>query len=378
MNITFFIGNGFDLAQGLPTRYTDFYRFLEAHGDELAKNPHLKELFDNRILHNYKHWSDLELALGQYTEEYRIEYSKSFRELKSELDRTLIWYFRLVEQEYQLPVNEEKACKFIGKIRDFYQEFEEPEQDHFRKMIMESNQWDFRFITLNYTGYLDQFLESAKALEGKKAERYRWNFDASMRNFTIPHKALHVHGTIRKDNDVILGVNGPEQIAGTNLFVKDVAPYMVKTEINKVRRLGRTEETEALIDRSQYICLFGVSMGETDIYWWDKITKWLLNDEKRRLVIYKCQPNEGPFSGPGFTAYQQNVDDCRDQFLKVGNTNHIIKSASVESALRERIIVVLGSGIFKFDNNQKATCRKSDTRRLLSILKFGKSQKVPG
>ena len=346
MNITFFIGNGFDLAQGLPTRYEDFYKYLETHEDELAKNPYLRKLFEEKIKHDYKHWSDLEYALGRCTEDYGTENSELFWKIKSELDSALIRYFQSVEQDHQLPVDEIMASEFIRQIRDIYQDFDGPEQEHFQKIIAQSNQWQYRFVTLNYTGYLDRFLETAKALEQKKKGNFQWEFGASPCDFTLPDKALHVHGTV--GNDMILGVNGPEQIEGTNLFVTDVVPCMVKQEMNKELKLGRTEKTEALIEESQYVCLFGVSLGETDMRWWEKIMQWLLQDKNRRLVIYKRWPKEGPFSGPGYTAYQKNTEECLDQFLKVSNANQ-----SYKSTIRERCIVVIGSGIFKFDKDQK-------------------------
>ncbi|WP_210139047.1 AbiH family protein [Staphylococcus sp. GDY8P156P] len=81
MEITFFIGNGFDLANGLSTSYIDFYNYiLKANKEKniLSKeNIFLKEIKDfmekdddidvQEGESKYIDWSDFEQALGAYT-----------------------------------------------------------------------------------------------------------------------------------------------------------------------------------------------------------------------------------------------------------------------------------------------------------------------
>ena len=45
MNITFFIGNGFDLNLGLKTRYQDFYKYFHEHG---TSNNMIKEWINEK------------------------------------------------------------------------------------------------------------------------------------------------------------------------------------------------------------------------------------------------------------------------------------------------------------------------------------------
>ena len=57
MNITFMIGNGFDVGLGLPSKFKDFFpTYVE---DSKNKPPEIKQLSE-RIHANYKTWADFD------------------------------------------------------------------------------------------------------------------------------------------------------------------------------------------------------------------------------------------------------------------------------------------------------------------------------
>ena len=66
MRILYLIGNGFDLAQGLKTRYSDFYRARilnkDLSGDRLVK-------LQSSIKDDIKSWADMEKRLGEFSSE---------------------------------------------------------------------------------------------------------------------------------------------------------------------------------------------------------------------------------------------------------------------------------------------------------------------
>jgi len=76
MNITYLIGNGFDLNLGLDTRYSDFYDYyLEQPDPEKSNLKKLRQSISsycdkNNILEEKINWSDAELGLGQFTNEF--------------------------------------------------------------------------------------------------------------------------------------------------------------------------------------------------------------------------------------------------------------------------------------------------------------------
>jgi len=76
MNITFLIGNGFDVNLGLKTRYIDFYKYfssLESAKDSAAVKKFKKEItafIKDEVHHTSEDcidWRDLAVALGKWS-----------------------------------------------------------------------------------------------------------------------------------------------------------------------------------------------------------------------------------------------------------------------------------------------------------------------
>ena len=70
---------------------------------------------------------------------------------------------------------------------------------------------------------------------------------------------------------------------------------MIKSQ--GVRVLGERWyiEAEQSINNSSIVCVWGMSIGATDGYWWNKIIKWLKGVNNRQLVIFwhtKNPPNQ--------------------------------------------------------------------------------------
>ena len=85
MNITFFIGNGFDINLGLNTKYSDFYPyFIEK---STITNMIRAWLQEDELL-----WADLEEQLGKELENVEESKREQFYEDKAELDGLLLEY----------------------------------------------------------------------------------------------------------------------------------------------------------------------------------------------------------------------------------------------------------------------------------------------
>lgn len=90
MNITFLIGNGFDLNLKLNTRYTDFYKYY------IKNDP--KDLLSNSIKKEYEMWSDLEIGLGEILKDIEDSQIDEFLDSKSTLGSMLSEYLTLENQ----------------------------------------------------------------------------------------------------------------------------------------------------------------------------------------------------------------------------------------------------------------------------------------
>jgi hypothetical protein len=79
MNVTFLLGNGFDLNLGLSTSYKDFYSYYtkKEPNDFIAKS----------ISKNYELWSDLELGLGKFLKIVKEDQINDFLNSKALLEK---------------------------------------------------------------------------------------------------------------------------------------------------------------------------------------------------------------------------------------------------------------------------------------------------
>ena len=68
MNIFYLIGNGFDLTQGMNTRYTDFYPVYASKFSHCLPVRKMTDLIDI----DYSTWVNSEKAFGEYTDELKI------------------------------------------------------------------------------------------------------------------------------------------------------------------------------------------------------------------------------------------------------------------------------------------------------------------
>lgn len=81
MRILLIVGNGFDLNLGLPTSYRHFYKYYLEHTE--SRNEHVNKL-KSIIKDDIENWSDLELKLGEVTEQFTSpnHIIAAFRDLK--------------------------------------------------------------------------------------------------------------------------------------------------------------------------------------------------------------------------------------------------------------------------------------------------------
>lgn len=73
-NVTFLIGNGFDLNVGLKTRYIDFYKIyvIENENDSNIIRNFKKEILRSEA-HGWRNWMDFEVGMGQQSKNFKGE-----------------------------------------------------------------------------------------------------------------------------------------------------------------------------------------------------------------------------------------------------------------------------------------------------------------
>ena len=324
MNITFLIGNGFDINLGLKTRYTDFYPFY-------LKKDH-EDILSKAILDNYDNWADLELALGQHLHNLVPEQIEAFLDSKGLLEDDLVEYLK--NQEKRIGALVVKAyAEFLKRLAGFYMEFSAKERNAFlewQKRVPSVIR--YQFISFNYTRLLDQILDGAK----------KASFPASHTHSNTKYQdelgeIIHIHGTL--SGNLILGINDAGQISNPSLREQaNLTEYIVKPIVNESLGEQLMDIAKRTIDDSDYVCVYGMSLGETDVIWWEYLLDWLKNKSTRRLVLYIYEGGQSSSSGQ---QKMRRINRWKNVFLDRAKA-----SSDIIDKLRAQIIVLTGSKIF--------------------------------
>lgn len=199
MNITFLIGNGFDLNLKLNTRYSDFYEYC-------IKNDS-KDLLSGSIKNNYEMWSDLEVGLGEFLKNIDESQIEEFLDSKSTLERMLSEYLTLENNRVHIKDQKALADEFNKKILNFFLDFNALDKDHYHQVIGKiREQIYYNFITFNYTTVLDTIISAAQK-NCKPFGNHAVGGNGYNDAVILPH---HIHGKLTED--LILGLDNKEQI----------------------------------------------------------------------------------------------------------------------------------------------------------------------
>ena len=269
MNVTFFVGNGFDINLGLRTRYSDVYK-------EYLKEPSSSDTinkFKKDLCANYENWADFEMGMADYAsrelnEEELIECVRDFRNF-------LIDYMENEQQKLLDLFSDEELLEIYRdeinrSYRNFYNGLIPNESIRIKSILDNPNKPITRYntISLNYTTILDFFI--------KEISNYNYN------EYIKYEPVLHPHG--EGADGIALGIDNDSQIKiklskkGRRTFVKPFFNLQYDS-----RRIDRAENT---IMNSDIICVFGLSLGDSDQMWRDTLAKWLKENSNGRIIWY--------------------------------------------------------------------------------------------
>lgn len=273
MNITFLIGNGFDLNLGLKTKYTDFLEhYLK---DDKNDNDTIKQ-FKKDIEKNLSTWADAELAFGKYT-----------KTLNSKEDCVTCWK-DFVNNLNEYLKGENIYLETDEELKNFYNRNSLTIKNDFDKIFANfssifnkklANMYPFKdsinfykFINFNYTKTLDIFL---KNYDGKTNGNYRI-FDLN--------NNIQIHNSL--DEHLIFGVNNIDQVNKELLENTIYEKFFIKHLNNDYLGDLKYETALDFIKNSNVLFVYGMSLGATDKFWWTEICNWLNSSTDRHLIFY--------------------------------------------------------------------------------------------
>lgn len=290
MQITFLVGNGFDKAMGLKTSYEDFYQWYTGqHSDDMDIQRLQNELTsylknkENKDVNKGINWSDCEVAFGLYSDNF-VDKTKYIRVYEN-IVHGLVEYLTKEEETFKEKIYQINFDKAWSKTKLFYKGLPEKEEEDFRNFFQGyKSTVKFKFISFNYTNCLDQFVSMMYADGARKERAYQ------MQKWSLDTEILHVNGTVERFP--IFGLNDRTQIGNKDFSEDaDLEKIIVKSECIKSVKGISYSTLESEIKNSTIICIFGMSLGETDKRWWNLILEWLKEKENRKLLIFTYAEN---------------------------------------------------------------------------------------
>ncbi|MBE7025509.1 MAG: hypothetical protein E7408_05585 [Ruminococcaceae bacterium] len=330
MNITFLVGNGFDLNLNLNTRYSDFYKYY------IKNDP--KDLLSKSIKDDYEMWSDLEVGLGEFLKNIDENQINEFLDSKSTLERILAEYLTLENQRIRFKDEKALAEEFRKKVLNFFSDFNALDKDHYHRVIGATReQINYNFITFNYTSVLDTIVAAVQ-----KNKPFS-NHSAGGRGYNdAVISTHHIHGKLTED--LILGLDNTEQILNDRLKSNpELTNYIIKSAVNTALGEKKIEKAKDIINKSKFICLFGLSIGDTDGMWWSYIIEWLKRDKDNRLVLFVNKNTNVQLSG-------QEKIRFRNLTRKMMLERSRCEISETQKLVQDKIIVVPNSKIFNLEN----------------------------
>ena len=305
MDITFLIGNGFDIAAGIKTSYKEFYNWYCNQPSISSCVELFKKEIQGDIKNGGKNWSDFEIGLGRYTSKFRQETVEQFIECYEDAHEKIIQYLEEERQKFELAVSKADTAQLFTGILRFYQELS-PQEQAIIKLIFknsESENTQVHFISFNYTNLLEDCINilSREPLE-------RWLYNGCNREFKVDPSIIHIHGTSNKYP--ILGVSDISKIANQELLsVPHFLEIMVKpVSVNAIGEFWY-QNSEKLIKESKIICILGMSLGDSDSFWWRTIMSWLKNEDDRQLIVF--WHTEAPLSSRSIYQRQREISKVK-------------------------------------------------------------------
>ncbi len=274
MNITFIIGNGFDLNLDLKTKYIDFYNYYFKIESDKKPIQNFKAYLKEKLNEEAK-WKDLEVALGEYTENIGTE--DDFVSIYDDV----IFYLKEYLQKQNVSFNAQGQNEFINDLihfEDYLSDVEKHMILNFRKLYAQESHWFINIVSFNYTSMIEKIL----GYDNKSIQIG----DNEYKKKVMLDNIYHIHGTL--DSYMVLGVNDSTQIKN-KAFKKnnDIKDKLVKPETNKQARNGIDEKCKDIIKDSQIICLYGTSVGDTDKMWWNLIGSQLRDRENLKVIYFE-------------------------------------------------------------------------------------------
>lgn len=354
MNVTFMIGNGFDLSCGMKSRYTDV---CKKYIKEKKSDTKVISLFKHDIKSDLKTWGDFEIAMAKYAEkasdeEAYIDCISNFREF---MRKYLISEQKKVSSKlYEYDCLKGSLFEIANSIYERYYTVLLPsEKKAIQIQYEKSSSITYNAISYNYTRIFDLLWSYA----------FQNGYISS--SWINRNEVIHIHGTLGdtgKKNDMTLGVDNINQFPLTSTISKKIQLAFVKPFFNKQFQPDRLEETKKVIENSTVICLYGMSLGESDLSWKKMLVEWLELSKEHYFIYFDHE-----------TSQKKGLHVTEEASIETETKKIICAKLGVSdsSDVIKRIFIPVGNDIFNIEQELK---KKKSVKPDNDIFRFAGPQ----
>lgn len=328
-------------------QYINFYEYIlkKKYSLELFQEMDEKSVLkiDNMIYSEiYKSkddiqtWADLEFQLGVFTRRLKEEkedaitaerFLEDFEILREDLNE----YLKGIQIQDDVEISEDFSEILSTTMDKFFYGVLEQEHDEIKSMLGENtnSHFNYQFISFNYTNSLQIVLKNSS----KNSKGNSFNSSSYSQNFN--RAIINVHGVI--DRFLTLGLNDESQLA-SDFFEREDLNDLLKPDSLTNSREYRRRDAESVIEKSDIIVIFGMSIGSTDKHWWERIAEILLKNSNKKLIIHLYDTEPSYVSGRIVRLRREKKEN---EFLShLGNLD---LSDEKVSQLRKQIYIVTNS-----------------------------------
>lgn len=378
MRYVIMIGNGLDIGLGLKTAYSDFIEEYknspENYSGGCDERKSVDGILKKQIRSDPQTWADAEKAFAE------LRFSEMFKDCENPR-RSILDVFAaftaalnnyLAKQEYSRELSRVSTAVselfFQHMIQSVFMGMPERlrEQESNRLGDINSMQQVLNycsFINFNYTGTFDKLI--GIKTDGLSATSGHHSFDQKAFSVkTLDHQALfileqlvHVHGSNKARNS-IFGVSDSQQI--TDVVAREMAEtigFLVKDCTDREKAVGNYDLAVDVINNADRAVLFGLSIGNSDKYWWRLLMEKVRKVEDFRVFVFPYSKN--PKKIEDNNDYLMLQYEWRSKFTECLNGD-LLKSEKAELSHNMSKITVLPYGPYKNVTEGERMCDPLD------------------
>ncbi|MFT8329198.1 MAG: AbiH family protein [Oenococcus oeni] len=363
IQLTYMIGNGFDLHLGLKTSYRDFYKYLKKpeqeekiKGNEIIASilgipTSTKAISVDKNLkvnpYETNEWSDLEAGIKKYLFKLAEQHANvdkiniTMQNFHS-VSRLLNEYLK--SQNSSINLDFQSGLSTQGLLYPFeYLNKYAPDRlirilngirAENNRISNHSVQANMSFIDFNYTDTLEKYTKNLSLINYSRIRQLTYNGQL----MSVNKEVLYPNGKFGET--IILGVGTKAELPDNLNLNKYQKQYLSKLEYAEGRDDGRVKAIFDRLDHSDVIIIYGMSIGESDATYFSHAIEAIKNNPNKSIIVvdyddtFDIDDRSYNFLEER-EAYKNKLLSCYEMVHK----NKNVLDESTENKIRDRIFV---------------------------------------